>query len=78
MLRETPVLAELLRPVRKGEKPDKATFIQLSNGASVRAVGAASDDAFRRYSARFQVADEIDGEGWTPGARSQGDKLKLF
>ncbi|PVE22842.1 terminase [Microvirga sp. KLBC 81] len=78
MLRETPVLAELLRPVRKGEKPDKATFLQLSNGASVRVVGAASDDAFRRYSARFQVADEIDGEGWTPGARSQGDKLKLF
>ena len=78
MLRETPVLAELLRPLRKGEKPDKATFIQLSNGASVRAVGAASDDAFRRYSARFQVADEIDGEGWTPGAKSQGDKLKLF
>ena len=78
MLRETPVLEELLRPLRKGEKPDKATFIQLSNGASVRAVGAASDDAFRRYSARFQVADEIDGEGWTPGARSQGDKLKLF
>ncbi len=23
-------------------------------------------------------ADEIDGEGWTPGAKTQGDKLKLF
>jgi len=78
MLREAPALKNLLRPLRKGEKPDKATFYQLSNGASVRVVGAASDDAFRRYSARFQFADEIDGDGWTPGAKSQGDKLKLF
>ncbi|MFY9293346.1 MAG: terminase gpA endonuclease subunit [Methylorubrum rhodinum] len=78
MLRETPVLAGLLRPVRRGEKQDKATFYQLANGASVRIVGAASDDAFRRYSARFLFADEIDGDGWTPGAKTQGDKLKLF
>ena len=78
MLRETPVLSRLLRPVRKGEKQDKATYHQLSNGASVRLVGAAADDAFRRYSARFLFADEIDGDGWTPGAKTQGDKLKLF
>jgi terminase, large subunit len=78
MLRETPSLREMLRPLKKGQRQDKATFYQLANGASVRIVGAASDDAFRRYSARFQFADEIDGEGWTPGAKSQGDKLKLF
>ncbi|WP_366656611.1 terminase gpA endonuclease subunit [Fodinicurvata sp. EGI_FJ10296] len=78
MLRETPVLSRLQRPGRKGEKPDKATFHQLANGASVRVVGAASDDAFRRYSARFQFADEVDGDGWTPGAKTQGEKLKLF
>lgn len=78
MLRETPVLAKMLRPVRKGEKQDSATFYQMSNGALVRVVGAASDDAFRRYSARFMFADEIDGDGWTPGAKTQGDKLKLF
>lgn len=78
MLRETPVLARLMRPARKGAKQDSATFYQLANGALVRVVGAASDDAFRRYSARFMFADEIDGEGWTPGAKTQGDKLKLF
>lgn len=78
MLRETPVLAPLMRTARKGEKQDKATFYQMKNGASVRVVGAASDDAFRRYSARFLFADEIDGEGWTPGAKTQGDKLKLY
>lgn len=78
MLRETPVLARMLRPVRKGEKQDSATFYQMSNGGLVRVVGAASDDAFRRYSARFMFADEIDGDGWTPGAKTQGDKLKLF
>ena len=78
MLRETPVLAELLRPVRKGHKQDSNTFFQLSNGAIVRVPGAASDDAFRRYSARFQVGDEYDADGWTPAAGSQGDKAKLF
>src|SRR4051794_2686322 len=78
MLRETPALAGMLRPIRKGEQQDRATFFQLSNGASVRIVGAASDDAFRRYSARIQFADEIDADGWTPGPQSQGDKLKLF
>ncbi len=78
MLRETPVLRRMMRPVRRGEKPDKATFFKLSNGASVRLVGAAADDAFRRYSAKFLFADEIDGDGWTPDFKSQGDKLSLF
>ncbi len=78
MLRETPVLRRMLRPARRGEKPDKATFFKLSNGASARLVGAAADDAFRRYSARFMAADEIDGDGWTPNYKSQGDKLALF
>jgi phage terminase large subunit GpA-like protein len=78
MLRETPVLAEMLRSVRRGERQDKATFYQLTNGASVRIVGAAADDAFRRYSARFMFADEVDAEGWTPGPKSQGDKLELM
>lgn len=33
ILRETPVLKRLMRPLRKGEKQDKATFSKLSNGA---------------------------------------------
>ncbi len=78
MLRDTPALARLIRPNRKGEAQDTLTDIQLANGAVLRLRGAASDDAFRRYSARFQFADEIDGEGWVPGAKSQGDKLKLL
>ena len=78
MLRETPVLRRMLRPARRGVKPDKATFFKLSNGASVRLVGAAADDAFRRYSAKFLFADEIDADGWTPDYKSQGDKLSLF
>ena len=78
MLRETPVLRRMLRPARRGEKQDKNTFYKLSNGASARLVGAAADDAFRRYSACFMAADEIDGDGWTPDYKSQGDKLKLF
>lgn len=78
MLRETPALAAMLRPVKKGVKQDNALFYELTNGASVKIVGAAADDAFRRYSARWQFADELDAEGWTPKAKTQGDKLKLF
>jgi len=78
MLRETTELARLIRPSRRGDAQDTATEIVLANGAVLRLRGAASDDAFRRYSARFQFADEIDGEGWTPGAKTQGDKLMLL
>lgn len=78
MIRDTPSLARLIRPNRKGDAQDTLTDIQLANGAVLRLRGAASDDAFRRYSARFQFADEIDGDGWVPGAKSQGDKLKLL
>lgn len=78
MLRETPVLRRMIRPARRGVKPDKSTYFKLSNGASVRLVGAAADDAFRRYSAKFLFADEIDADGWTPDFKSQGDKLSLF
>lgn len=79
MLRDTPPLARLIRPQRRGEARDTLTDIFLANGAVLRLRGAASDDAFRRYSARFQVADEIDADGWTPsGTKSQGDKLKLL
>jgi phage terminase large subunit GpA-like protein len=79
MMRDTPPLGRLVRPQRRGEARDTLTDIFLSNGAVLRLRGAASDDAFRRYSARFQAADEIDAEGWTPGGtKSQGDKLKLL
>lgn len=79
MLQQTPTLARLIRPQRRGEVRDKLTDYFLSNGAVLRLRGAASDDAFRRYSARFQAADEIDGDGWTTsGTKSQGDKLKLL
>jgi terminase, large subunit len=79
MLRETPCLSRLIRPIRKGDSQDTLTDIFLSNGGVLRLRGAASDDAFRRYPARFQAADEVDAEGWfSRGERSQGDKLKLL
>jgi phage terminase large subunit GpA-like protein len=79
MIRDTPSLARLIRPQRRGEARDTLTDIFLANAGVLRLRGAASDDAFRRDSARFQGADEIDGDGWTPsGSKSQGDKLKLL
>jgi terminase, large subunit len=79
MLKDTPSLARLLRPIRKGDARDTLTDVFLANGGVLRLRGAASDDAFRRYPARFQAADEVDAEGWSSaGVKSQGDKFKLF
>lgn len=81
MLRDTEALAALLRPIRKatGDGQDTITDVRLKNGGVLRIRGAASDDAFRRYDARFMAADEYDAEGWNSERRSsQGDKLKLF
>jgi len=79
VLRDTPSLARLLRPQSKGEAQDTVTDWQFANGAVLRLRGAASDDAFRRYSARFLAGDEIDANGWSAGrADSQGDKIELL
>ena len=79
MLRDTRALAKLIRAVRKGEAQDTLTDMFFATGAVLRLRGAASDDAFRRYPARVQLADEIDAEGWSSaGAKSQGDKLRLL
>lgn len=80
MIAETPSIAKLVRPVKQGDARDTLTTIRFTNGASLMLRGAASDDAFRRYSARLLIGDEYDADGWTSGGteKSQGDKLKLL
>ena len=79
MLQATPVLADLLRPVKKGEAQDTITDLRFSTGATLRLRGAASDDAFRRVTTRVNIGDEVDADGWRGDRKnSQGDKLKLM
>lgn len=79
LLRDTSVLAALRRQRRQGETQDTITDMQFRNGAVLRLRGAKSDDAFRRYSARLLIGDEIDADGWAmSGTKSQGDKFDLM
>lgn len=74
------VLSGIRRTPKKGEAHDTWDEHRFSNGAQLYFRGAASDDAFRRISAKWMMADEVDAEAWKPKSesRSQGDKLALY
>jgi terminase, large subunit len=81
VLRDSPRFEGMWRPIRRGagETQDTLTDIVFTNGGILRLRGAASDDAFRRYSTRINMADEPDAEAWKSNkVNSQGDKLGLL
>lgn len=71
-------LGALRRKPRRGERQDTWDLIEFKNGATLRLVGAASDDNFRRYGSKHNWGDEYSAEGWAPSAKSQGEKAELF
>lgn len=74
LFRNMPVLRGLKAPIKRGRETDTAQDIYLLNGASASFRGAAAEDAFRRQNTRKNFADEIDADGFEPGAG--GDKIK--
>lgn len=78
ILHSVPQVDKLFRSPKRGEKQDTVTDVILRNGSVIRLRGAASDDSFRRYKARFQSADELDADGWNPKTNGDGDKLDLL
>ncbi len=73
------VLAGIRRTPGRGEVQDTWDEHRFNNGAQLYFRGAASDDAFRRISAQWQMADEVDAEAWqSKGEKSQADKLALY
>lgn len=68
------------RSPKRGEASDTWDEHRFTNGGRLYLRGAASDDAFRRISAQWQMADEADAEGWQSksDSRAQGDKLALY
>lgn len=68
------------RTPKRGEAADTWDEHRFRNGGKLYMRGAASDDAFRRISAEWQMADEADAEGWQSKGekRTQGDKLALY
>ncbi len=73
------VLSGIRRTPGRGEVQDTWDEHRFNNGAQLYFRGAASDDAFRRISAQWQMADEVDAEAWqSKGEKSQADKLALY
>jgi phage terminase large subunit GpA-like protein len=73
------VLSGIRRTPGRGEVQDTWDEHRFNNGSQLYFRGAASDDAFRRISAQWQMADEVDAEAWqSKGEKSQADKLALY
>lgn len=72
------VLSGIRRNPKKGEAHDTWYEHRFKNGAQLYFRSAASDDAFRRISAQWMMADEVDADAWQSTEKSQGDKLRLY
>lgn len=78
LFKNVKALRKLVRKPGKGEQQDTWNLIILKNGASLRMLGAASDDSFRRYGMDKGFGDEVSAKGWAPKKGSQGEKADLF
>ncbi|KTT24252.1 terminase [Pseudomonas oryzihabitans] len=76
MLRDTPVLAEIVGDLKSKDSKQKIAKRVFRNGASVSFVGANSPGGFRRITARVVLFDEVDGYP-VMGAGKEGDQIKL-
>jgi phage terminase large subunit GpA-like protein len=76
MLRDTPVLAEIVGDLKKKDSKQKIQKRIFRNGASMSFVGANSPGGFRRITARIVEFDEVDGYP-VMGAGKEGDQIKL-
>ena len=71
-------IIEACEALKSQRIPGAWNLIQFRNGGCIRLVGAAADDAFRRYRSRRNIADEYSAVAWAPKKGSQGSKLDLF
>jgi len=76
MLRDTPVIAEIVGDLKAKDSKQKLLKRVFRNGASMTFVGANSPGGFRRITARVIEFDEVDGYP-DHGAGSEGDQVAL-
>jgi phage terminase large subunit GpA-like protein len=76
MLRDTPVIAEIVGDLKAKDSKQKLLKRVFRNGASISFVGANSPGGFRRITARVVLFDEVDGYPIT-GAGKEGDQIRL-
>jgi len=76
MLRDTPVLAEIVGDLTKRAAKQTLAVRSFRNGASIKFIGANSPNGFRRVTARIVAFDEVDGYP-EQGAGDDGDQISL-
>lgn len=76
MLRDTPVLAEIVGDLKAKDSKQKLLKRVFRNGSSIALVGANSPGGFRRITARIVLFDEVDGYP-VGGAGKEGDQIRL-
>jgi len=76
MLRDTPVLAEIVGDLKAKDSNQRILKRSFRNGASVAFIGANSPGGFRRITARVAAFDEVDGYP-VGGAGEEGDQISL-
>ncbi|WP_241331188.1 phage terminase large subunit family protein [Burkholderia cenocepacia] len=76
MLRDTPVIAEIVGDLKRKDAKQKILKRVFRNGSSISFVGANSPGGFRRITARIVSFDEVDGYP-VQGAGKEGDQIKL-
>ncbi|NYH21397.1 phage terminase large subunit family protein [Paraburkholderia bryophila] len=76
MLRDTPVIAEIVGDLKKKDAKQRILKRVFRNGSSMSFVGANSPGGFRRITARIVAFDEVDGYP-VQGAGKEGDQIKL-
>lgn len=78
LFRSVDALKRIRRHAARGEVQDTWNEHHFLNSATLRLVGAFSDDAFRRYSSKWNLGDEYTAKGWSKSKGSQGEKADLF
>ncbi|MDH4746856.1 phage terminase large subunit family protein, partial [Sphingomonas sp. CBMAI 2297] len=76
MLRDTPVLAEVVGDLKGKDAKQKLLKRVFRNGSSISFVGANSPGGFRRVTVRVVMFDEVDGYP-VLGAGDDGDQIRL-
>lgn len=76
MLRDTPVLSEIVGDVKAKDGDNTILKKVFRNGSSLTLTGANSPGGFRRITVRVVLFDEVDGYP-AGGAGSEGDQIAL-
>lgn len=78
LFRAIPAVAAIRRKPGRGEVQDEMLDHVFSNEATLKIVGAASEDGLRGWRAWFTIIDEFSSKTYKASSKSQGDKALII